>query len=44
MEVSDRYIVSGAAYTEIREAVTKVILGESSEHLLEKVQASGALL
>jgi hypothetical protein len=38
VEVSDRYIVCGDNYTRIREAITKVILGENVEHLFETVQ------
>ncbi|KAL3881512.1 hypothetical protein ACJMK2_027944 [Sinanodonta woodiana] len=32
-EVSDRYIVCGPLYTDIREAVTKVVLGEGTDQL-----------
>ncbi|XP_060596004.1 E3 ubiquitin-protein ligase rnf213-alpha-like [Ruditapes philippinarum] len=38
VEVSDRYIVCGDNYKRIREAITKVILGENVEHLFETVQ------
>ncbi|XP_053396009.1 E3 ubiquitin-protein ligase rnf213-alpha-like [Mercenaria mercenaria] len=38
VEVSDRYIVCGDHYKNIREAITKVVLGENVEHLLDTVQ------
>ncbi|XP_053396355.1 E3 ubiquitin-protein ligase rnf213-alpha-like [Mercenaria mercenaria] len=38
VEVSDRYVVCGQPYIAIREAVTKVVLGESEEHLIEVLQ------
>ncbi|XP_053396010.1 E3 ubiquitin-protein ligase rnf213-alpha-like [Mercenaria mercenaria] len=38
VEVSDRYIVCGDHYKSIREAITKVVLGENVEHLLDTVQ------
>ncbi|XP_053396335.1 E3 ubiquitin-protein ligase rnf213-alpha-like isoform X2 [Mercenaria mercenaria] len=38
VEISDRYIVCGNQYKSIREAITKVVLGENVEQLLETVQ------
>ncbi|XP_053396342.1 E3 ubiquitin-protein ligase rnf213-alpha-like isoform X2 [Mercenaria mercenaria] len=38
VEVSDRYIVCGESYKTVREAVTKVALGENVEHLEDIVQ------
>jgi len=44
LEVSDRYVVSGDAYITVREALTKVVLGESVEHLETVVQVSVCIL
>ena len=44
LEVSDRYVVSGDAYITVREAFTKVVLGESVEHLETVVQVSVCIL
>ena len=38
VEVPDRYIVCGADYTRVREALTQVILGETPDVLLELLQ------
>ncbi|XP_053396339.1 E3 ubiquitin-protein ligase rnf213-alpha-like isoform X2 [Mercenaria mercenaria] len=38
VEVSDRYVVCGEYYTFVREAITKVVLGENVEHLEETLQ------
>ncbi|XP_060586335.1 E3 ubiquitin-protein ligase rnf213-alpha-like [Ruditapes philippinarum] len=38
VEVSDRYIVCGESYRQVREALTKVVIGESIEHLEEIMQ------
>lgn len=44
MEVSDRYVVSGEDYKTVREALTKVILGEDIKHLQEKLQVNSLIL
>ena len=37
-ECSDRYVVCGPTYTEIREALTRVVLGEKLEILEGKLR------
>ena len=38
LEISDRYVLCGETYTQIRESLTKVILGEDVQHLEETLQ------
>ena len=38
MEGPDRFVVCGPTYTDIREALTRVVLGEGLDKLQEKLQ------